>query len=142
MIPNLKQVDNRTYLAFLVIIFITFLSNPLWKYLNDNISWIQHIFEYRKLITVFIIIIPVVLFFDKTPITSIGFSIGGWKKILKATLIGSGVVLLVIFLIALFWKQLNQLRVEGEQIYFIGQQIPMGMVSLKLLYIIFLSHFC
>ena len=140
MIPNLKQVDNRTYLAFLVIIFITFLSNPLWKYLNDNISWIQHIFEYRKLITVFIIIIPVVLFFDKTPITSIGFSIGGWKKILKATLIGSGVVLLVIFLIALFWKQLNQLRVEGEQIYFIGQQIPMGMVSLKLLYILFLSQ--
>ena len=136
----MKKVDYRTYFSFVVIIFIIFLSDPLWKYLNNNINWIQPIYEYRKLINILIIIFPVILLIDKSPISTIGISISNWKKIIKATLFCSVSVLLIVFLTAIFWKQLNQLRIEGEQIYFIGQQIPSGMISFKLLYILFLNQ--
>ena len=134
------KIDFRTSFAFIVIIIVGFLLPHIWKYLNQNINWIQPIYQYKKLINVLIIIIPLVLFIDKKSVSSIGLNLGEWKKIITATLLCSLSVLLIVFLIAIFWKQLNQLRIEGEQIYFIGQQIPMGMISFKLLYILFLNQ--
>jgi membrane protease YdiL (CAAX protease family) len=133
------KIDFRTSIAFIVIIIVGFLLPHIWKYLNQNIDWIQPIYQYNKLVNV-LIIIPLVLFVDKKSVSSIGLNLGDWKKIIKATLFCSLGVLLVVFLIAVFWKQLNQLRIEGEHIYFIGQQIPMGMISFKLLYILFLNQ--
>ena len=133
------KLDIRTIIAVIVTIIIGFLLPQIWKYLNQNLEWIQPIYQYKKLINVLIIIL-IVLLIEKKPISSIGLKLGDWKKTLKATLICSLSVLLVVFLIAVFWKQLNQLRIEGEHIYFIGQQIPMGMISFKLLYILFLNQ--
>ncbi|HUX95054.1 MAG TPA: CPBP family intramembrane glutamic endopeptidase [Bacteroidales bacterium] len=133
------KLDLRTIIAVIVTIIIGFLLPQIWKYLNQNIEWIQPVYQYKKLINVLIIIL-LVLFIEKKSISSVGLKLGDWKKTLKATLLCSLSVLLVVFLIAVFWKQLNQLRIEGEHIYFIGQQIPMGMISFKLLYILFLNQ--
>lgn len=133
------KLETKTIIAVIVTIIIGFLLPQFWKCLNQNLEWIQPIYQYKKLINILIIIL-IVLIVEKKSITSIGFRIGDWKRTLKATLICSLSVLLVVFLIAVFWKQLNQLRIEGEHIYFIGQQIPMGMISFKLLYILFLNQ--
>ena len=133
------KLDFRTSIAVIVTIIIGFLLPEIWKYLNLNIDWIKPVYQYKKLFNILIIIL-LVLFVDRKSLTSIGFKFGDWRKIIKATILCSLSVLLVVLLTAIIWKQLNQLRIEGEHIYFIGQQIPMGMISFKLLYLLFLNQ--
>ena len=136
----MKRLSIKTIIAIVLIFFLIFLSSPIWKSLKTNFNWIKGIYEYHDLINIIILIVPIVLLVEKSSLKTIGFSIRNWKKILLTTLVCSVTTLFVVFIIGLFWKQMNQLRLEGEQIYFIGQYIPLEIISFKLLYLYFLSQ--
>lgn len=136
----MKKIDYGIYYAILAILFITFLSDPVWKYLNETFSWIEPIYLYNELVNIAVLILPAIFFIDRKSISSIGFSLKNGKKIINATIFSSVATLIIVFLTALFWKQFNQLRIEDEFIYFVGQQIPMEIISSDLLYVFFISQ--
>ncbi len=135
-----SKVDNRTIYAIVICLFISVCLKVVWLTDIPKIGWIQPLLPYRKLIMSFLLIVPAVCLFEKASLKTLGFTIGKWKRTLLTTVILLISVFVVVLPIALFWKYMGQLRVEGDLLYFIGNRISYAIITPAILYTFFIEQ--
>lgn len=128
------KLDKRTIYAFFVIIIIEIFLDFICPFGWKNISLYQPLHHYRKLILVIVIIGPTVYFIDREHLSSLGLTIKSWRKFFIATVVATIVSLIVIYLTSVFFKQFDQVRVEGDSIYFLGNFFPGTGIGPAILY--------
>lgn len=135
-----RRIDKRTVYAIIICLFITVCLKVVWLTEIPKIGWIQPLLPYRKLIMSFLLIGPAVCLFEKASLKTLGFTIGNWKKTLLTTVILLVSLFVVVLPIALFWKYMGQLRVEGDLIYFIGNRVSYANITPAILYTLFVKQ--
>ncbi len=134
------KIDKRTKYAIIVLVLVVLCLEFLWPFIWQNVSILGPIINYRKLVTILLFIIPTVILLDKEKLTTIGLTIGNWRKTLLTTVLVTLAAFIVVYLTVIFWKHLDQVRVEGEQIYFIGMRFPYKQIMPSILYLMLVDQ--
>jgi membrane protease YdiL (CAAX protease family) len=92
------------------------------------------------LLVAVLIIGTAVLFLEKARPSTIGLTMANSKRTLLTTAVTLVYTVIVGCLVALFWKHLGHLRVEGDKIYFVGNIIPYTRIGPGLLCIMLLDQ--
>jgi len=92
------------------------------------------ILAYRKFILAALLVGVMICAVEKASPLTAGLGFGDWRKTLTATVLVSGAILIVTWLTAVFWKKLGYLRIEGDFVYFIGNEIPLQIITPAILY--------
>jgi len=135
-----RKVDKRTLYAIMVCLFISICLRLIWLFDISKISWIQPLIPYRKFILSFLLIGPVVYIVERASLSTLGFTLGDWKRTFIVTVLTSISVFLVGYLVALFWKHMGQLRIEGDMVYFVGNRLSPVHITPAVLYVLFLEQ--
>lgn len=133
-----NKIDKRTFIAVAVLIIINICLKLLLPFFRENLSLLDDFYDYRKFIISILFICPVVFFVEKGAFSSLGLSLGSLRRTLTTSGIATALSLIIVFITAVTWKYLGQMRVEGDVIYFIGNQIPYKMITPQIVFILFL----
>ncbi|MHC4499754.1 MAG: lysostaphin resistance A-like protein [Planctomycetota bacterium] len=124
-----EKMDKRTIYAFIAIILAQICLWFFWPFARENILWLRPLFHYRRLVVATLIVGAAVFILEKAGPSTIGLTIGNWKRTVVTTALTAIYTFLVGYLVTLFWKQLGHVRVDGDKVYFLGNIIPYKQIG-------------
>ncbi|MHC4475667.1 MAG: lysostaphin resistance A-like protein [Planctomycetota bacterium] len=133
-------MDKRTIRAFGVIVLIEVCLKLIWPFAREHILWLRPLFHYRRLILAVLSIGAAVLILEKAHPSTIGLTMKSYKRTLLTTAVTGVYTLIAGYLVVLFWRQLGQVRAEGNEIHFIGNVIPRMRIGPRLLCLMVLDQ--